>query len=125
MTPATPFQDALKKVHDSGRDWVSMSVGADQARSFSWMKNMTENGAWGTGGAGRVGPPTKADFKGFAKLLGVTPEQVGRMVVMDFYGVETLGEYSPRVDRLAPLLDALSEDDADLIESVARRLAKQ
>lgn len=124
MNSTTPFQDALKKIHDSGRDWVSMSVGADQARSFSWIKNMTENGAWGTGGAGRVGPPTRAEFEGFAKLLGVTPDQVGRMVVMDFYGVETLGEYSPRVHRLAPLIDELSEDDADLVESMARRLTQ-
>lgn len=102
-----------------------MSYEADRARSHSWLKNMAENGAWGIGGAGRVGPPRPEDFPGLAKLLGTTSGQVAAMVVTDFYGIDnTDGEYSARVRGLAPLIDRLSEADAELVEQTARRLGR-
>lgn len=106
-------------------DWVVMSVNADQARSHSWLKNMAENGAWGSAGSGRVGPPTPEQFPGLAKLLGTTPETVAAMVATDFYGVNSAGGQSARVQRIAPKLDALGVDDANLVEALVHRLSMQ
>jgi hypothetical protein len=120
---STPLQDSLRQIHRSGKDWVTMSVEADRARSHSWLKNMAEQGAWGDAGAGRVGPPTPDQFRGLAKLLGTTPDQVAAMVCTDFYGLDTGAGYSARVQRLAPAMDGLAESDAALVESLINRLA--
>lgn len=101
-----------------------MSVNADQARSHSWLKNMAEQGAWGSAGSGRVGPPTPEQFPGLAKLLGTTREAVAAMVVADFYGVGNDEGYSARVQRLAPNLDALDDGDATMIENLVLRLGR-
>lgn len=102
-----------------------MAYESDRARSHSWMKNMTEHGAWGSAGSGRVGPPTPDEFRGLAKLLGTTKEKVAEMVAADFYGVDTGAEYSSRMQSLAPLIDQLSEEDAELIEQMVRRLTNR
>lgn len=78
---------------------------------------MTTNGA-------RVGPPTPEEFKGLAKLLGTTPDQIASMVVADFYGVDTGDGFSARMQRLSPIIDGLAESDAELIENTARRLGQ-
>lgn len=102
-----------------------MSYEAERARSHSWLKNMAENGAWGSAGAGRVGPPTPEEFPGLAKLLGTTKEQVAAMIVTDFYGIDnTAGEYSARIRSLAPMIDDLADEDAELVEQTVRRLGK-
>ncbi|BBH16806.1 hypothetical protein Back2_10930 [Nocardioides baekrokdamisoli] len=119
---ATPLQDSLKKVRASGKDWIEMSVDADRVRSHSWLKNMAERGAWGSAGAGRVGPPTPDDFGGLAKLLGTSREQVASMVCADFYGVDTGSGYSATVQRLAPTIDELDLDDVVLVEKLIARL---
>lgn len=103
-------------------DWVVMSVKADQARSHSWMKNMVENGAWGKAGTSRVGPPTPDAFAGLAKLLGTSEDAVASMIAADFYGVGDSGGYSARVQRLAPMIESLTDDDADLVELLVGRL---
>lgn len=119
----SPFRDSLKKLHSAGKDWQAMSYESNKARSHSWFRNMVEYGAWGmtTNGA-RVGPPTPDEFKGLAKLLGTTPDQIASMVVADFYGVDTGDGFSARMQRLSPIIDGLAEDDAELIEKTARRL---
>ncbi len=99
-----------------------MSVEADRARSHSWLKNMAEHGAWGSAGAGRVGPPTPDQFAGLAKLLGTDIERVAAMVCADFYGIDTGAGFSARVLRLAPTIDALGDDDIDLVQMVITRL---
>jgi hypothetical protein len=119
---STPLQDSLRHIYESGKDWVTMSVEADRARSHSWLKNMAEQGAWGNAGAGRVGPPTPDQFSGLAKLLGTTPEQVAAMVCTDFYGIDTGAGHSARVQRLAPAIDGLREADATFVESLINRL---
>jgi hypothetical protein len=118
----TPFQDSLQQLNRSGKDWVTMSVEADRARSHSWLKNMAEQGAWGSTGGGRVGPPTPDEFGGLAKLLGTTADQVAAMVVADFYGIDSGAGFSARVQRIAPTIDELAEEDAEVIERLATRL---
>jgi hypothetical protein len=121
----TPFQDSLKRIHSSGKDWQDMSYLSDRARSHSWLKNMAENGAWGSAGSGRVGPPTPEEFPGLAKLLGTTTQQVAQMVVTDFYGIDaTDGDYSARMRGLAPMIDSLDDKDAELVEQTVRRLGR-
>ncbi len=83
-----------------------MSYESNRARSHSWFRNMAEYGAWGTTTNGaRVGPPTPDEFKGLAKLLGTTPDQIASMVVADFYGVDTGNGFSARMQRLSPIID--------------------
>lgn len=121
----TPFRDSLKKLNSAGKDWQAMSYESDKARSHSWFRNMVEYGAWGTTTNGaRVGPPTPDEFKGLAKLLGTTADQIASMVVADFYGVDTGDGFSARMQRLAPIIDGLAEADAELIENTARRLGR-
>jgi hypothetical protein len=122
----TPFRDSLSKLSTAGKDWQAMSYESDRARSHSWFRNMVEFGAWGvtTNGA-RVGPPTPEEFPGLAKLLGTTPEQVAAMIAADFYAVDTGEGYSARVQRIAPLVDGLAEADAELVETIARRLSAE
>lgn len=100
-----------------------MSVAADQARSHSWLKNMAEQGAWGSAGSGRVGPPTPDQFPGLAKLLGTTKEAVAAMVAADFYGIDTGEGHSARVQRMAPMIDSLTDDDGNLVEGLVGRLS--
>ena len=119
------LQDSLKKIHDSGKDWVEMSFEADRVRSHAWFKNMTEKGAWGQFGAtksNRVGPPDPDTFTGLAKLLGTTVEAVASMVASDFYGVTGEARHSARVQRIAPMIESLKDDDADLVELLVGRL---
>lgn len=85
---------------------------------------MAEHGAWGRGGAGRVGPPTPDQFPGLARLLGTSEDQIAAMVVADFYKVDTGNEFSARVRRLAPKLENLAEDDADMVEELVARLSR-
>lgn len=46
------------------------------------------------------------------------------MVAADWYGVHPETDVSTRVLRLGPILDQLSDSDAQLVEDIARRLAK-
>jgi hypothetical protein len=45
------------------------------------------------------------------------------MIAADWYGVHTETEVSNRALNLSHLLDTLDEEDAGLVETIARRLA--
>jgi hypothetical protein len=45
------------------------------------------------------------------------------MVAADFYGIDTTDGYSARVQRIAPMIDALSPADADMVEAIVGRFA--
>ncbi len=101
-----------------------MSVNSDRARSHGWWRNLVEHGAWGGPGATRVGPPDREALPGIAALFGTSEEQVAKMVAADWYDVEGDGQLSPWTLRLAPVLERLSESDAELVETLVRRLDK-
>jgi hypothetical protein len=71
-----------------------------------------------------VGPPDREALDGIAKLFGTSPERVAEMVAADWYGVRAKSEMSDRVLNLSHLIEALSDDDAKLIESIVRRLTE-
>jgi hypothetical protein len=120
----TPFRDVAKKIAESnGHDYTAMQYESERARSHAWWRNIVQHGAWNGPGATRVGPPDPEALGGIAELFGTSVEQVSRMVAADWYGVHPDVEVSARVLRLAPVLEELSDSDADLVESVARRLA--
>jgi len=119
----TPFHDHATKIAEK-TDFVGMQYGSDNARSHSWWRNLVEYGAWQGPGETRVGPPTPEALAGIAKLFGTSREQVAAMIAADWYGVHQNTDVSARVRRLAPTLDDLTDADADLIESIARRLAQ-
>ncbi|MEV0344010.1 hypothetical protein AB0H49_33875 [Nocardia sp. NPDC050713] len=102
-------------------DYQDMAHACDRARSHAWWRNLVEHGAWG-GIAGRVGPPDPDALDGIARMFGTTPEQVGVMIAADWYGVHQDEQISSRVRQLAAVIDELTEEDADLVESLARRL---
>jgi hypothetical protein len=56
-------------------------------------------------------------------FFGTTEDQVSAMIAADWYGVHPDAEISARALRLSPALDSLSEADAELVETLARRLA--
>lgn len=108
----------------NSKDYLTMSVECGRARSHTWWKRFVEQGAWGESpGYGRVGPPEPQALDGIARLFGTTRDQVAKMVAADWFGVHPETEVSTRVLRLSPVLDALDEADAKLVEALARRLA--
>ncbi len=100
-----------------------MSVGSDRVRSHGWWRNVVHYGAWNGPGDARVGPPTPEAVDGIAKLFGLDKSHVNAMIAEDWYGVAPTSGPSARVQRLAPLIDKLSEQDADLIEAIIRRIS--
>jgi hypothetical protein len=122
MTP-TPFQETAQQIARN-KSYVVMSADSGEARSHGWWKNLVEKGAWGSAGAGRVGPPDDKAIAGIAKLFGTSEEQVAAMIAADWYGVHGDADLSPRVQRLAPALDNLDQHDFDLVESLIDRLNK-
>ena len=107
------------------KDYLTMSVECDRARSHGWWKNLVEYGAWRGPGATRVGPPDPEALPGIAKLFGTTVEQVATMVAADWYEVHPDTAISARALRLGPTLDDLAEADAELVETLAKRLARK
>jgi hypothetical protein len=81
-----------------------------------------ERGPWGEDD--RVSPPGPETLAGFANLFGTTVEQVQVMIAADWYGVHPDVDISARALRLGPVLDGLEQGDADLVEALARRLAR-
>jgi hypothetical protein len=118
----TPFRDTASTIHRS-KDYLTMSVECGRARSHTWWKRLVEYGPWQSRGYGRVGPPDLEALDGIASLFGTTTDQVAAMVAADWYGVHPETNVLTRMLRLSPVLDALDEDDAKLVEAVARRLA--
>lgn len=101
-----------------------MDAESGRARSHGWWRRLVEDGPWGKGyRTGRVGPPDREALEGIAKLFGTSPTRVAEMVAADWYGVSTEMEVSDRVLNLSHVLDALSHEDAKLVEDIARRLA--
>jgi len=116
-----PFREAARRIAVSGKDYISMSVLSDRARSHGWWRNVVEYGPWQGPGETRVGPPTPEAVHGIAKLFGTTPERVSEMIAADWYGVEKNSEFSARVKKLAPNIDLLDEADAELVDQMIRR----
>lgn len=46
------------------------------------------------------------------------------MIAADWYGVHPKTEVSARVLRMSPVLDKLTETDSEMVEALARRLAR-
>lgn len=106
-------------------DYFDMAANSDRAASHGWWRRMVQDGPWGEGsGSGRVGPPGPEKFDGIAKLFGTTPERVAQMVAADWFGVQTEASVSDRVLNLSHLIDALSDEDAEMVEDLIRRLSR-
>lgn len=116
-----PFRDTARDIART-KDYITMSVESDRARSHGWWRNVVEHGPWRGPGSSRVGPPDPEALPGIAKLFGTTPSQVAVMVAADWYGVYPDTDISGRTLQLGPILDSLNEKDARLVEAVARRL---
>lgn len=102
-------------------DYISMQVGCDRARSHSWWRNVVEHGPW-KGQQARTAPPTPDEWPGIAKLFGTTEDQVCEMIAADWFGVRPGTEVSARVMKLAPLLDELTETEAEAVGVVVRSM---
>jgi hypothetical protein len=119
----TPFRETASKIARS-KDYITMSVESDRARSHGWWRNVIEYGAWHGPGSTRVGPPDPEALAGIAKLFGTSTKQVATMVAADWYDVHPDTEISSRTLRLGPAFDRLDESDAQIVETLIRRLTK-
>jgi len=95
--------------------YADLEAGSDRARSTAWFNNLVNRGPEA------VSPPTQETFAGFARLFGVTPQDVALMIAEEWYGARQT-ELSARVRGLAPRLDRLSNEDAALVEALVQRL---
>ncbi|MFF4835495.1 hypothetical protein [Streptomyces sp. NPDC001315] len=116
----TPFRDTAKALAER-MDYIAMQVGCDRARSHSWWRNVVEHGPW-KGQQGRTAPPTPDEWAGIAKLFGTTEDQVCAMISADWFGVQPGAEVSARVMKLAPLLDELTEKEAEAVGVIVRSM---
>lgn len=120
---STPFWDKTKQVAGS-MDYTAMQVYSDNALSHGWWRRMVQYGPWGEGGGtGRVNPPSPERLAGIAKLFGTTEERVAEMIAEDWYGVHAGADVSARVVNFGHLIDDLTDEDVELVESLLRRLA--
>lgn len=83
-----------------------------------------EHGPWQTRGYGRVAPPTPDKLEAIAKLFQTSTERVAAMIAADWYDVQPKTQVSARVLRIESMLDKLTDSDADMVEALARRLAR-
>ncbi len=121
----TPFRDTAKGLART-KGYLRMQIECDDARSHTWWKRLVEDGPWGgRAGYGRVAPPERDTVGPIAVLFGTTPERVAEMIATDWYGVHAEVEVSDRVRNMSHLLDALTDDDAGLLQEITRRLARQ
>src|SRR6266545_6985005 len=102
----TPFRDTASRI-SKRKDYITMSVDSNRARSHAWWKNLVEYGAWSGPGSTRVGPPDPEALAGIARLFGTSKEQVAAMVAADWYGVHPDAGLSARALNLGPVLDDL------------------
>jgi hypothetical protein len=71
-------------------------------------------------------PPPPKDLPGIAKLFGGTEEQVAAMIAHEFYGVTRFPNLrSERELRFAKDLNALSEEDTELMLELVKRLNRE
>ncbi|MER6530594.1 hypothetical protein [Streptomyces sp. NPDC001508] len=86
-------------------------------RSASWWRHVQLEQT------DRFNPPPPKDLPGIAKLFGTTEEQVAAMIANEFYGITRFpNPRSERERRFAEDLNALSEEDADLVLRLVKRL---
>jgi hypothetical protein len=119
----TPFRETATKIAES-KGYVAMQAECGGTPSHTWWKRLVEGGAWKDRGWGRVSPPPPNKLGGIANLFGTTVEQVAAMIAADWYGVHPKTEVSARVLRMSPVLDKLTETDSEMVEALARRLAR-
>src|SRR5580693_3377266 len=118
----TPFREIAAALARN-KGYLRMQIECDEVRSHTWWKRLVEDGPWGgRHGYGRVTPPERDIIEPSAKMFGTTSERVAEMIAADWYGVSSEVGVSDRTRNLSHLLDALNEDDASLIEAIARRL---
>ena len=110
-----PLSDRLEQLRARGYRYVDLWQRSGEVRSTAWFNNLLNKGP------SAVSPPEKPDFEAFAKLLDTTARHVAEMIAEEWYGVAT-ADISERVRALAPRLDALSAEDAGLVEQLVQRL---
>jgi hypothetical protein len=120
----TPFWDKTRQLAQS-MDYTAMQVYSDNALSHGWWRRMAQHGPWGEApGTGRVNPPSPERLEGIAKLFGTTEQRVAEMIAEDWYEVHAGFDVSARVLNLSHLIDGLSDEDAEYVESLVRRLSR-
>jgi hypothetical protein len=119
----TPFRETAKLIAES-KGYVAMQAECGGTPSHTWWRRLVEYGPWQTRGYGRVSPPPPNKLDGIANLFGTSTDQVAAMIAADWYGVHPKTELSARILRISPVLDQLTETDSEMVEALARRLAR-
>jgi hypothetical protein len=90
------------------------------ARSTAWLNNLVNQELMSNRGWA-VNPPEPRTWAKFADAFGVTADDVRRMIAHEWLQVKQ-ADHSERVIALAAGLDKLSDEDAELISQLVRRL---
>lgn len=112
----TPFTDRVNALRGRGLRYADLEARCRRARSTAWFNILVNQGTWA------VNPPPQSTWKPLAGLLEVSEDTVREMIAEQWYGVSVHDHVSARVKVLAPRLDALSDQDAALIDNLLQRL---
>src|SRR4051812_14542908 len=116
FSDARPFSNRVAELRGRGYRYADLEEKSRRARSTAWFnKLMNSSSPW------VVSPPDQGTLEALAELLETTARHVAEMVAQEWYGVKRT-EQSPRVAALTPRLDALTKEDAELVESLIQRL---
>ena len=110
-----PFRQKVVDLNRTMR-FSDMAHECNDARSSAWWNNV-KNGQ-------RVAPPPPEILDDIGRLFGVPAERVAEMVAEQWYGISPTADLSMRVRAIGSSLDALSDRDYALVESLVHRLAK-
>ncbi|MFJ4060702.1 hypothetical protein [Streptomyces albogriseolus] len=97
--------------------YEQMAEESGGTRSASWWRHVQLEQT------DRFNPPPPKDLPGIAKLFGGTEKQVAAMIAHEFYGVTRFPDLrSEQERRFAKDLNTLSEEDADLVLEIVKRM---
>ncbi|GHK03705.1 hypothetical protein SY2F82_55020 [Streptomyces sp. Y2F8-2] len=115
-----PFTRRVQHLFEHVYTYEQMAEKSGGTRSASWWRHVQLEQT------DQYNPPPPRDLPGIAKLFGTTVEGVAAMIAQEFYGVTKFP--NPRSDReriFSRDLNALSEEDAQLVLKLVKRLGRR
>lgn len=109
-----PFQNMILTLNQR-ITYATMAVKCLHVRSDGWFNTVAL-------GYPDIRPPEPKILGQLGRAFGMTQEQVAALVAESWYGVRS-ADVSDRVRKLAPAIDALDDESAELVGALVARLA--
>lgn len=114
-----PFTRRVQHLFEHVYTYEQLAKESGGTRSASWWRHVQLEQT------NLYNPPPPKDLPGIAKLFGTTVEGVAAMVAQEFYGVTKFPDHrSDREREFRRDLNALSEEDAQLVLDLVKRLGR-